>query len=159
VTTASDDVALADEVALRALHRCAAALAVAATCLVVLALVFLQLADGRVGARSLPQLVVLGWAAVVALAGTAGCLARARRTLRAAGSGPGQASGAVRLLTLVAVAAPAGGAVLAVGCAAALTPRSESLLSAVLSLAVVVQVALLAVAQRGLLRRAVREPG
>lgn len=146
-------VALADGVAVRALTRCAAVMAIAAACLAVMSLLFLRLADDELGARSLPQIVVLGWGQVVALGAAVGCTARARAVRLTPGTGPGHAAGAGRLLGHVVLAAPVGAGLLAAACVVTLTPRAESLLSAVLALAVVAQVAVLALVQRGLLRR------
>lgn len=147
---------LADAVAVRALVRCGATLALAAACLAVLALLFLRLSGGEAGSRSLPQLVVFGWTGLVCLLGAGGCLLRWRATRRAAGSGPGHAAAAARLVGRVVVAVPGGSLALAAVGVAGTTPRSEALLSAVVALAVVAQVALLAVVLRLSLRRAAR---
>jgi len=152
----ASNVDLGDAVAVRALVRCAASLAVAAACLAVIALLFLRLADGDVGSRTVPQLLILGWSGALALVGAGGCLLGTRSVRARAGSGPVQAAAAARLVSRVVVAVPVGSVALAAGCVALLAPRSETLLSGVVALAVAAQAALLAVVLRLPLRRAAR---
>ena len=147
-------VALADALAARALGRAAAGAATAGCALGVLALAFVLLADGRLDATSLPQLLVLGTGQVVGLVVAASAATRLRAVGAApGGTGPGHASGAAVAVGRAVVVAAVVGAVLGVGSIAALTPRSASAFSAVLAMALLSQLVLvLHVLRRGLVR-------
>lgn len=147
-------VGLADALASRALGRLATGSAIAGCALGLLALVFVLLADGRLDATSLPQLLVLGTGQVVGLVVTATAVARLRAVRAAPGTGPGHASGAARTVGRAVVVASVVGVVLAGSSIAALTPRSVSAFSAVLALALLSQLALVLHALRQALLRA-----
>ena len=148
-----DRVALADALAARALGRAAAGGATAGCALGVLALAFVLLADGRLDATSLPQLLVLGTGQVVGLVVAASAATRLRAVGAAPGTGPGHASGASRTVGRAVLVGAVVGAVLGVGSIVALTPRSTSAFSAVLAMALLSQLVLvLHVLRRGLVR-------
>lgn len=149
---------LADALASRALGRLAIGAATAGSALGLLALVFVLLADGRLDATSLPQLLVLGTGQVTGLVVAATAVGRLRAVRGTPGSGPGHASGAARTVGRAVVVAAAVGAVLAAGSIVAVTPRSASALSAVLALALLSQLAVVLHVLRLALGRAARRP-
>lgn len=154
-----DAVDLADALAERALARTVVAGAGGAVVLGVLALAFVQLADGRLDATSAPQVAVLAVGQVSGLV-VAWSTSRRLRAVRAArGSGPGHASGAAVGVGRTVVTVPAVGLLVGVATTAAFAPRSTAAFSALLALALLGQLPLLLHLRRRGLLRAARPPG
>ncbi len=153
MSSTSQEPALADALAARALSRAVSGSATAGLALGVLALVFLVLAHGAAGPTSIPQLLVLGAGWLAGFGTAAALVPRLRATRSAPGSGPGHAAGAARVMSRVVIGVPVLGGLLALGCVLLLEPRSVSGFSAALALALLVQFALvLHVLRRGLVR-------
>jgi len=153
-----DGEGLSDALAARALARVVTGAAAAGFALGLLALVFVLLADGRLDATSLPQVLVLGTGQVVGLVVASAAATRLRAVRAVPGTGPGHASGAARTAGRAVVVASVVGVVLAVGSIVVLTPRSASAFSAVLGLALLSQLALVLHVLRRALVRAARRP-
>lgn len=142
-------------VAERALTRVMNGTAICGAALGALALAFLIVSGGELGAQTVPQLVLLGsgWAAGMLLAGIS---VRLLRRLRAGAEPLGVCRGldavlrrAVMLLPAVALSSAA----LLVGI---LTPRGTTLLSVIVSIAILSQLVVVLLTMRSTLRRTLR---
>ncbi len=154
-----EEAGLGDALAERALSRAVSGSATAGLALGVLALLFLVLAHGAAGPNSIPQLLVLGAGWLAGLGTAAALVPRLRAARSVPGSGPGHAAGAARLMARVVIGVPVLAGLLALGCVLLLEPRSVSGFSAVLSLALLAQFALvLHVLRRGLVRACLARP-
>lgn len=145
---------LADALAERALARAAGGLAAAAVVLGTLAAVSLVLAEGAAPARTLPPVVLLTAGQLGGLAASAAALAGLRKVRSRPGTGPAVAKRTARLLDRFVVAVPVVGAALGAVVTAVTMPRAASLFVSLVTLLVLCQLAAVAVAVRGGLRRA-----
>ena len=154
---ASEDLDLADALAERALGRATSAAAVAGLAMGTLALLFLVMAGGRLDARSLPPLLVLGIGQLAGLVAAAGGVTRLRAVRSVAGTGPGHAAGAAGLLRRLLVGTAVLAAVVAAASVVALRPVVTAAFSALLALALLAQfLIVIFVQRRALLRASVR---